>query len=345
MIDMTPEALPEVAQLWAQANVPGISQPANDWIGDNPVRRKNIESAVRGPNAAQDLQYRKVQYSDSGPLKIPTLKHERDVDYAPRPDGTGRQVPHEQLLSLASESCAILDMLAGKAGAWGPECKITQILQKPSGKLVPDTNPGARQGDFLYIPSRAGVHTARFILENGAGRKVDVTVKIRATLDLPEEGASYSNPDESNLLADLGVSDLAAWQRSANLSALIAGAQQSFTGFSNLPSTALGQTTGEGLSAQITLDTNAAGHNWYIDPTPLDNSDDYLPTSDASVWKAKAGSEAAGKMDMLSVLLHEYGHALGLEHSGAASDFMAASLQPGVRKLPSAAELTVGRRA
>ena len=239
MIDMTPEALPEVAQLWAQANVPGISQPANDWIGDNPVRRKNMESAVLGPNAAQDLQYRKVQYSDSGPLKIPTLKHERYVDYAPRPDGTGRQVPHEQLLSLASESCAILDMLAGKAGAWGPECKITQILQKPSGKLVPDTNPGARQGDFLYTPSRAGVHTARFILENGAGRKVDVTVKIRATLDLPEEGGSYTNPEESVLMAELGTSDLAAWQRSANLSALITSAQQTLTGFTDLPATAL----------------------------------------------------------------------------------------------------------
>ena len=41
------------------------------------------------------------------------------------------------------------------------------------------------------------------------------------------------------------------------------------------------------------------------------------------------------------MLLHEYGHALGLEHSGNGADFMAASLQPGVRKLPSAAELTL----
>ena len=95
------------------------------------------------------------------------------------------------------------------------------------------------------------------------------------------------------------------------------------------------------LSAQITLDTNAAGHGWYIAPTPLDNSDDYLPTSDPTVFKARAGSAADGKMDMLSVLLHEYGHALGLEHSGNGADFMAASLQPGVRKLPSAAELTL----
>ena len=139
----------------------------------------------------------------------------------------------------------------------------------------------------------------------------------------------------------LESTNLAAWQRSAQLSALIASAQQTLTGFTDLPGTALGQTTGEGATASITLDQNAAGHNWYIDPTPLDDSDDYLPTSDATVFKAKAGSAADSKMDMLSVLLHEYGHALGLEHSGAASDFMAASLQPGVRKLPSAAELTL----
>ena len=46
-------------------------------------------------------------------------------------------------------------------------------------------------------------------------------------------------------------------------------------------------------------------------------------------------------MDMLSVLLHEYGHALGLEHSADARDFMATTLTPGVRRLPSADELTL----
>jgi hypothetical protein len=63
---------------------------------------------------------------------------------------------------------------------------------------------------------------------------------------------------------------------------------------------ALGQTTG----STITLDTNAAGNGWFIDTTPADNSE-YLPTSNPNEWVAKAGSAAAGKMDMLSVLLHE----------------------------------------
>ena len=92
---------------------------------------------------------------------------------------------------------------------------------------------------------------------------------------------------------------LATWQRSADLSALIASAQQSVAGFTELPGTALGETVGEGATAQITLDQNAAGHGWYLDSTPLDNADDYLPTSNHEVWQAKAGSAAAGKMDLL----------------------------------------------
>lgn len=109
---------------------------------------------------------------------------------------------------------------------------------------------------------------------------------------------------------------------------------------SPLDGTAVGQTTGEGVSAQITLDSNAAGHSWYIDSTP-DTNEEYLPTADAHIWQARAGSLAAGKMDMLSVLLHEYGHALGIEHSTDGRDFMAPNLQAGERRLPTADELAL----
>ncbi|WP_257736858.1 matrixin family metalloprotease [Halothiobacillus diazotrophicus] len=104
----------------------------------------------------------------------------------------------------------------------------------------------------------------------------------------------------------------------------------------DLTGSAVGSTSG----ATITLDTDAAGYGWYIDYTPYLN-EEYLPTSNPYEWVAKPGSAAAGKMDMLSVLLHEYGHALGLEHSADPNDFMGATLQPGVRRLPSAQELAL----
>lgn len=106
--------------------------------------------------------------------------------------------------------------------------------------------------------------------------------------------------------------------------------------FADLPSGAVGQTVGN----NITLDTNAAGNNWFIDTTPADNSE-FLPTANPNEWVAKAGSAAAGKMDMLSVLLHEYGHALGIEHSLDSGDYMGTTLTVGVRRLPSATELAL----
>jgi hypothetical protein len=106
--------------------------------------------------------------------------------------------------------------------------------------------------------------------------------------------------------------------------------------FADLPNGAVGQTIG----SNITLDTNAAGHNWFIDATPWDNSE-YLPTSNPYEWVAKEGTAAYGKMDMLSVLLHEYGHALGIDHSADNHDYMSTTLTPGVRRMPSAEELAL----
>jgi predicted Zn-dependent protease len=97
--------------------------------------------------------------------------------------------------------------------------------------------------------------------------------------------------------------------------------------FANLPGTAVGETKGEGADATIILDTDAAGHGWFIDYTSYLN-DEFLPTSNPNEWVAKAGSEAAGKMDMLSVLLHEYGHALGLSYSADAHVFIGTTLTP-----------------
>jgi Matrixin len=133
---------------------------------------------------------------------------------------------------------------------------------------------------------------------------------------------------------DTSSINLASLQKSSNLMNLLADASRAFTGFSDLAGTAVGLATGN----SITLDTNAAGHGWFVDTTPDDNSE-FLATSDPNVWIARAGSAADGKMDMLSVLLHEYGHVIGLDHSADSSDALSPVLQPGVRKLWSETDL------
>ena len=147
------------------------------------------------------------------------------------------------------------------------------------------------------------------------------------------EGSGVTS-DESSAMA------LNAWLVPSQLDAKMDAASGVTFSFGNLPGGAVGQTVGDGVNANITLDTNAAGNGWFIDTTPSDNSE-FLPTSNPNEWVAKAGSEAAGKMDMLSVLLHEYGHALGIEHSADSHDYMGTTLTVGVRRLPSATELAL----
>jgi Matrixin len=195
--------------------------------------------------------------------------------------------------------------------------------------------------DFMYQPIQdyIGKDRAVFLVEaNNRQYKVTVNFWVMDFVYDPAPPDLYCKSQKFGLGID-AVHDLAAWQKSSDLMNLLADASQSFTGFSNLAGTAVGQTNGEGAAASITLDSNAAGHGWYVDATPADNTDDFLPTADAGVWQAKAGTVAATQMDLLSVLLHEYGHALGLEHSANPRDFMSASLQPGIRRLPTHAEL------
>ena len=199
----------------------------------------------------------------------------------------------------------------------------------PEGKLVKNTEPYAREGDYWYTPPRIGTDTAHFILENGAGKQVEVIFKIQASR---YAGGSI---EADTKLAELGQDDtFAGW-----LSDTPFTLTSTTISFSNLAGAAVGQTTDNA----IRLDTDAADHGLFIDSTPADNSE-FLPTSNPNEWIAKAGSDAAGKMDMLSVLLHEYGHALGIAHSSDANDFMGATLTPGVRRLPGTDELALMAR-
>jgi hypothetical protein len=69
----------------------------------------------------------------------------------------------------------------------------------------------------------------------------------------------------------------------------------------DLPGTTIGFTSGR----TVTIDRHAAGRGWFVDPTPL--SDEEFSASGVAL----PGTAAQGKMDLLTVVLHEMGHVAG----------------------------------
>jgi uncharacterized protein (TIGR03118 family) len=105
---------------------------------------------------------------------------------------------------------------------------------------------------------------------------------------------------------------LADWQSGGATAAQLAHLRQMPVSVQALPASDLGEEAGN----QVWISPNAAGWGW--------NAGESTPT---------------GRMDLRSVLDHEFGHALGLGDSGNPQDVMGETLAAGVRRLPRASDL------
>ncbi|MCL2022558.1 MAG: DUF4214 domain-containing protein [Betaproteobacteria bacterium] len=81
------------------------------------------------------------------------------------------------------------------------------------------------------------------------------------------------------------------------------------------------------------------GSKWFVDSTPYSHEE--FTGSAYTGFKALPGSAAIGNIDLLTVFIHEIGHIIGLGHDNLVGDYdvMAPSLSPGVRLLPTPANI------
>ncbi len=93
---------------------------------------------------------------------------------------------------------------------------------------------------------------------------------------------------------------------------------------------------GETYGSTVIINPTAAGHGWFVDPTPADDTE--FVASATGELLATSGS-AAGRMDLLTVVMHELGHVQGVEYVNHDHDLMSIALSVGVRRLPSAEDV------
>jgi hypothetical protein len=87
-----------------------------------------------------------------------------------------------------------------------------------------------------------------------------------------------------------------------------------------------GLTLGMVSGHTVWLDDDAAGWGWFVDRTPWEDSEFTTPGDQGE----------QNHMDLLTVLMHEMGHVLGLDHD--ADGVMQDTLPAGTRRLPTAQE-------
>ncbi|GLS32473.1 hypothetical protein GCM10007937_41830 [Mesorhizobium albiziae] len=97
-----------------------------------------------------------------------------------------------------------------------------------------------------------------------------------------------------------------------------------------------GSYLGQEGGSHIRINDDGAGHGWYVDATPL--TDDEFANRVGDTRLISDGTQApAGQYDLLTVVMHEFGHLLGYDDTYAvdqSSTLMSGWLTTGERRLP-----------
>jgi len=214
---------------------------------------------------------------------------------------------------------------------------ITEVSNPRNGTLVYD----AQAGTIIYTPNGAftGIDSFTYTITDSTGKTSSATVTIEVT---PAGSALMAS------VAPVAAADAEALTEEA-LEPIIAEAKQRWIEASVLDHKTIkllddvifriadlnGLTLGLTMENTVLIDINAAGHGWFVDETPFDDTKFDLSSLNNDLLATNA-SDTFGRMDLLTVVMHELGHVLGLDDIDSktnAHDLMSHTLNMGVRRV------------
>jgi len=276
------------------AGLRGIVVQATRGTGHFKVSGNDVDYPNGIPGGVVGLRVRQA-YSDGAPNPVPTVELAR-----------GSSVSVTAALVLADNN---------------PDAGGTEVLGTAS--LVNDSvvlAPGTPSLPLFFAPS---------VDEITGGVSPDANVSPAAAAQNEPVAASTSTeiPFESVLsqkqLDTLVAAARARWEASG-----LSQAQREKLGHlsfqvADLPGTYLGEASGD----TIRIDSNAGGNSWFIDATPMDDSE----------FSAGKVAGISDRVDLLTTVMHEMGHSIGLCDSYSTSDrgsLMFGFLSKGERRVP-----------
>ncbi|MBD2241879.1 cadherin-like domain-containing protein [Aulosira sp. FACHB-113] len=170
---------------------------------------------------------------------------------------------------------------------------------------IPQVSP--RESRIANIGTNE-INTSQFTFPQVNITQIDSTkISLPSSVSLQQLPSSYTHLYTSALTNTYKDNPLDLFDPTFNINFQIADlptgqlAEAQITQFD-----ALGRPNG----GTILIDHNANGIGWFIDPTPLDNSEFASSLTDTA-YRATTG-DAFGKYDLLTTILHETGHLLGI---------------------------------
>jgi exo-beta-1,3-glucanase (GH17 family) len=150
---------------------------------------------------------------------------------------------------------------------------------------------------------------------NGNTSEFSSSVVVAAALLAPEtmDGATSATLDAESLTPVVWQA-IATWELAGLDAVRVASLHTVTFEIADLPGRYLGLATFD----RIVLDIDAAGYGWYT---------------------AEPSEVPSSEMDLLTAVLHEMGHVLGLADLDDEDELMSSVLQPGMRQLPTAADI------